>query len=64
MNNVVSKCNIWYPTNHNKNGVAERKNRALKVMETCMIEAKDLSPKVWNEAIKCAAYIQNKSIHK
>ena len=47
-----------------KNGVAERKNRALKEMETCMIEAKDLSPKLWDEAIKCVAYIQNLDLHK
>ena len=29
-----------------------------------MIEAKDLSPKLWDEAIKCAAYIHNQDLHK
>ena len=47
-----------------QNGVAKRKNTTLKEMETCMIEAKDLSPKLWDEAIKCFAYIQNRYIHK
>ena len=31
----------------------------LKEMETCMIEEKDLNPKIWDEAIKCASYFQN-----
>ena len=29
-----------------------------------MIEERDLSPKIWVEAISCAAYIQNISFHK
>ena len=29
-----------------------------------MIEAKDLSPKLWDEDINYAAYIQNISLHK
>ena len=29
-----------------------------------MIEAKDLNPKPWAEAIKCATYVQNKAPHK
>ena len=33
-------------------------------MKTCMMEAKDLKPKIWAEAINCAAYVQNKSPHK
>ena len=33
-------------------------------METCMIEAKDLNPKIWDEAIKCDACFQNISPHK
>ena len=47
-----------------QNDVAERKNMALKEMETCMIEAKDWSPKLWDEAINYAAYIHNRSLHK
>ena len=52
------------PYTPQQNGVVERKNRALKEMATCMIEAKDLSPKLWDEGINCVAYIQNRSLHK
>ena len=47
-----------------QNGVAERKNRSLKEMETCMMEAKTLPPNFWAEAINYAAYIQNRVPHK
>ena len=47
-----------------QNGVAERKNRALKEMDTFMLEAKYLYPKLWDEAIKCASYVQNIVPHK
>ena len=47
-----------------QNGVAKRKNRVLKEMETCMIELKDLIPKIWDEDIKYDSYIQYMSIHK
>ena len=33
-------------------------------MATCMIEYKDLSPKLWDEAINYDSYIQNRSLHK
>ena len=33
-------------------------------MATCMIEAKDLSLKIWAEEINCDAYIQNRYPHK
>ena len=46
------------------NGVAGRKNRSLKEMATCMMEAKNLPPKFWVEAIKYASYIQNRVPHK
>ena len=52
------------PSTPQQNGVAEHKNRALKEMETCMMEAKDLSPKLWVEGINCAAYVQNRDPHK
>ena len=51
------------PYTPHQNGVAERKSRALKEMATCMINAKELSPKLWSESIKCTAYIQNGPIH-
>ena len=45
------------PYTPQQNGVAERKNRALKEMTTCMMESKDLSPNFWAKAINCASYI-------
>ena len=52
------------PYTPHQNGVAERKNRSLKEMDTCMIEERDLSPKIWDEDINCAAHIQNREFHK
>ena len=52
------------PYTPHQNGVAERKNRSLKEMATCMIEEKELSPKIWDEAINCVAYIQNRALYK
>ena len=52
------------PYTPRQNGVAERKNRSLKEMATCMIEVRDISPKIWVEAINCVAQIQNISFHK
>ena len=46
------------PYTSQQNGVTEHKNRALKEIATCMLEAKYLSPKIWDEAINCAAYVQ------
>ena len=53
-----------FPYTPYKNGVAERKNRALKEMDTYMIEAKDLSPNISDEAINYVSYIQNRALHK
>ena len=47
-----------------QNGVAERKNRSLKEMATCMLQSKSLPQRLWDEAIKCVAYIQNRVPHK
>ena len=52
------------PYTPQQNGVAERKNKVLKEMETCMIEAKNLSPNIWDEAINYFSYIQNRDLHK
>ena len=52
------------PHTPQQNGVAERKNRSLKEMATCMMEANTLPPKFWAEAINCASYIQNRVPHK
>ena len=42
-------------------GVEECKDRELKGMETCMIEAYDLNSNTWTEAITCDAYVQNRA---
>ena len=52
------------PYTPQQNGVAERKNMVLKEMEICLTEAKDLSPKLWDEAINYSTYIQNRALHK
>ncbi|KAH9294951.1 hypothetical protein KI387_038539, partial [Taxus chinensis] len=53
---------VAYSPSHN--GVAERKNRTLKEMATCMIHSKSLPPQYWAEAVNCANYIQNRVPHK
>ena len=50
----------YVPYTPQHNGVAERKNRSLKEMATCMMEENDLNPKLSNEAINCTAYVQNR----
>ena len=44
------------PYTPQQNGVAQRKNRSLKEMATCMMEAKTLPPKFWAEAINFSSY--------
>ena len=52
------------PYTPQQNGVAKRKNRDLKEMETCMMEEKDLNYKIWVEAINYATYVRNIYPHK
>ena len=52
------------PYTPQQNGVAKRKNRSLKEMETCMMEAKNFPPKFWAKSINCASYIHNRLTHK
>ena len=57
---LCEECGIqmqhFVPYTPQQNGVAERKNGALKEMATCMMEEKDLNPNIWDEAINYAAY--------
>ena len=43
----------YVPYTPQHNGVAERKKKALKNIETCMMEEKDLSPNILVESINC-----------
>ena len=52
------------PYTPDQNGVVECKNRALKEMDTCTMEAKDLNCKVWDKDINYVTYAQNRSPHK
>lgn len=43
-----------------QNGVAERKNRTLQEMTTCMLLDAKLGKKYWGEAVMTATYLQNR----
>ena len=51
------------PYTPQQNGVAERKNRSLKEITTCMLELKKLAAILWVESMHAAAYIQNRVPH-
>ena len=51
------------PYTPQQNSVAERKDRSLKEMTTCMLEAKGLDAILWDEAMNVAANIQNRVPH-
>ena len=45
------------PYTPHQNGVEERKNRSFKEMATCMIEVREINPKIWDEAINYDSHI-------
>ena len=47
------------PYTPQQNGVAERENRALKEMATCMFNSKYFYAKIWVEVINFATYVHN-----
>ena len=54
----------FVPYTPQQNCVVERKNRALKEMDTCMLEDNYLYPKILEEAINYSAYVQNIFPHR
>ena len=52
------------PYTPQQNGVAERKNRSLKKMPSCVLHARSLPSKLWAKALNFAKYIQNRSPHR
>jgi transposase InsO family protein len=52
------------PYTPQQNEVAERKNRSLKEMASCMLHAKSLPHRLWAEALNFTTYIQNTSPHR
>ena len=52
------------PRTPQQNGVAERKNRALKDMMNSMLISYGLSDDMWGEAVLSACYILNRVPHK
>jgi hypothetical protein len=59
---IQLQCTVPYTLP--KNRVAERKNRSLKEMASCMLHAKSLPQRLWAEALNYATYIQNRSPHR
>ena len=47
------------PYTPQQNNVAERNNRSLKEMTTCMLEAKKLDANLWDESMNSSVYIHN-----
>ena len=63
LQHIFEECGIQMqhstPYTPKQNGVAERKNRSLKEMATCMIEERDISHKISDDGISCDSDLQN-----
>lgn len=55
---IVAQCTTAYSPQ--SNGVAERKNRSLQEMASCMLLDAGMEKRYWGEAIRTAAYLQNR----
>ena len=49
------------PFSPQQNGVVERRNRTVVEMARCMLKSKEMPAKFWEEAVKTAVYILNRS---
>jgi hypothetical protein len=61
---VGIKRELSTPYNPQRNGITERKNRAIMEAVKAMIHDQDLPIHLWAEATKMTMYVQNKSPHK
>ena len=52
------------PYTPQQNGVDERKNKSLKEMATCLLEARNIPPYLWVEIVNYVSYIHNIFPHK
>ncbi|KAD5802426.1 hypothetical protein E3N88_13786 [Mikania micrantha] len=57
-NGIIHECTA--PYSPQQNGIAERKNRALKEMMNAMLISSGMSQDMWGEAILSATYLLNK----
>jgi hypothetical protein len=51
------------PYSPQQDKVVEWKNRSLKEMVSCMLHAKSLPRRLWDESLNCETCIQNISLH-
>lgn len=54
------KPQFTVPYSPQQNGVAERKNRSLTEMATCMLLDANMDKRYWGEAVLTATYLQNR----
>ena len=55
LDGIRMQHSVQYTPQHN--GVADRKNRSLKYMDTCLLEGRDLPPYLWAKKVNYALYI-------
>ena len=60
---VVIQVQHSIPYTPQQNRVAERKNRSLKEMTTCMLQSRKLTTNLWTEAMHVVEHIHNRVPH-